>query len=77
QTNPPTAVLMMAIVDKVGTFAMLRYCLTLFPDAAARSAPWVAALAVVGIVYGAILAIGQSDVMSLIAYTSISHFGFI
>lgn len=77
QTNPPTAVLMMAIVDKVGTFAMLRYCLTLFPDAAARFAPWVAALAVVGIVYGAILAIGQSDVMSLIAYTSISHFGFI
>ncbi|MGC5025098.1 NADH-quinone oxidoreductase subunit M [Tsukamurella sp. DT100] len=77
QTNPPTAVLMMAIVDKVGTFAMLRYCLTLFPDAAARFAPWVAALAVIGIVYGAILAIGQSDVMSLIAYTSISHFGFI
>ncbi|MCS3780840.1 NADH-quinone oxidoreductase subunit M [Tsukamurella ocularis] len=77
QTNPPTAVLMMAIVDKVGTFAMLRYCLTLFPDAAARCAPWVAALAVIGIVYGAILAIGQSDVMSLIAYTSISHFGFI
>ncbi|KXO89056.1 NADH-quinone oxidoreductase subunit M [Tsukamurella pseudospumae] len=77
QTNPPTAVLMMAIVDKVGTFAMLRYCLTLFPDAAARFAPWIAALAVVGIVYGAILAIGQSDVMSLIAYTSISHFGFI
>ncbi len=77
QTNPPTAVLMMAIVDKVGTFAMLRYCLTLFPDAAARFAPWVAALAVIGIVYGAILAIGQSDVMALIAYTSISHFGFI
>ncbi|BDH56081.1 NADH-quinone oxidoreductase, M subunit NuoM [Tsukamurella sp. PLM1] len=77
QTNPPTAVLMMAIVDKVGTFAMLRYCLTLFPDAAARFAPWIAALAVVGIVYGAMLAIGQSDVMSLIAYTSISHFGFI
>lgn len=77
QTNPPTAVLMMAIVDKVGTFAMLRYCLTLFPDAAARFAPWIAALAVIGVVYGAVLAIGQSDVMSLIAYTSISHFGFI
>ncbi|GAB3132760.1 NADH-quinone oxidoreductase subunit M [Tsukamurella serpentis] len=77
QTTPPTAVLMMAVVDKVGTFAMLRYCLTLFPDAAARFAPWVAGLAVVGIVYGAILAIGQSDVMALIAYTSISHFGFI
>ncbi|ADG79767.1 Proton-translocating NADH-quinone oxidoreductase, chain M OS=Tsukamurella paurometabola (strain ATCC 8368 / DSM / CCUG 35730 / CIP 100753 / JCM 10117 /KCTC 9821 / NBRC 16120 / NCIMB 702349 / NCTC 13040) OX=521096 GN=Tpau_3180 PE=3 SV=1 [Tsukamurella paurometabola] len=77
QTTPPTAVLMMAIVDKVGTFGMLRYCLTLFPDASAKFAPWVAALAVIGIVYGAVLAIGQSDVMALIAYTSISHFGFI
>ena len=77
QTTPPTAVLMMAVVDKVGTFGMLRFCLTLFPDASARFAPWIAALAVVGIVYGAVLAIGQTDVMSLIAYTSISHFGFI
>lgn len=77
QTTPPTAVLMMAVVDKVGTFGMLRYCLTLFPDASAKFAPWIAALAVIGIVYGAILAIGQIDVMSLIAYTSISHFGFI
>ncbi|WP_019200587.1 NADH-quinone oxidoreductase subunit M [Tsukamurella sp. 1534] len=77
QSTPPTAVLMMAVVDKVGTFGMLRYCLTLFPDAAAKFAPWVAVLAVIGIVYGAMLAIAQTDVMALIAYTSISHFGFI
>ncbi|MDF0530230.1 NADH-quinone oxidoreductase subunit M [Tsukamurella sp. 8F] len=77
QSTPPTAVLMMALVDKVGTFGMLRYCLTLFPDASARFAPWVGALAVIGIVYGAVLAIAQTDVMALIAYTSISHFGFI
>ena len=77
QATPASAVLMMAVMDKVGTFGMLRYCLPLFPDAAAQFRPWVVALAVIGIVYGAILAIGQTDVMRLIAYTSISHFGFI
>ncbi|MFC4741963.1 NADH-quinone oxidoreductase subunit M [Gordonia hankookensis] len=75
--TPSGAVLMMAVVDKVGTFAMLRYCLQLFPDAAKYFAPLITALAVIGIVYGAVLAIGQTDVMRLIAYTSISHFGFI
>ncbi|WP_067849067.1 NADH-quinone oxidoreductase subunit M [Nocardia lijiangensis] len=75
--TPAGAVLMMAVVDKVGTFGMLRYCLLLFPDASATYAPLVITLAVIGIVYGALLAIGQTDVMRLIAYTSISHFGFI
>ena len=77
ESTPATAVLMMAIVDKVGTFGMLRYCLQLFPDASATFAPWIVGLAVIGIVYGAILAIGSTDMMRLIAYTSISHFGFI
>lgn len=77
ESTPATAVLMMAIVDKVGTFGMLRYCLQLFPDASATFAPWIVGLAVIGIVYGAILAIGSTDLMRLIAYTSISHFGFI
>lgn len=76
-TNPPTAVLMMAVVDKVGTFAMLRLAVPLFPDAAQKYAPLIGVLAVIAVVYGAVLAIAQSDVMSLIAYTSISHFGFI
>ncbi|MEE2059999.1 NADH-quinone oxidoreductase subunit M [Rhodococcus artemisiae] len=77
QTTPVSAVLMMAVVDKVGTFGMLRYCLQLFPDASVYFAPLVVTLSVIGIVYGAMLAIGQTDVMRLIAYTSISHFGFI
>ena len=77
QATPASAVLMMAVMDKVGTFGMLRYCLPLFPDAATLFRPAVIACAVIGIVYGAILAIGQTDVMRLIAYTSISHFGFI
>ncbi|SEH89805.1 NADH dehydrogenase subunit M [Mycolicibacterium rutilum] len=77
EATPASAVLMMAVMDKVGTFGMLRYCLQLFPDASQYFQPLVVTLAVVGIVYGAIVAIGQTDVMRLIAYTSISHFGFI
>lgn len=77
RSTPAVAVLMMAVVDKVGTFAMLRYCLELFPGATRTFAPWIIALAVVGVVYGAVLAIGQTDIIRLIAYTSISHFGFI
>ena len=77
EATPATAVLMMAVVDKVGTFGMLRYCLQLFPDSAAFFRSLIITLAVVGIVYGAVVAIGQRDVMRLIAYTSISHFGFI
>jgi len=77
QATPASAVLMMAVMDKVGTFGMLRYCLPLFPDSATYFRPIIITLAVIGIVYGAILAIGQTDVMRLIAYTSISHFGFI
>ncbi|QTI69279.1 NADH-quinone oxidoreductase subunit M [Gordonia polyisoprenivorans] len=75
--TPASAVLMMAVVDKVGTFAMLRFCLQLFPEASKTFAPLIIALSVIGIVYGAILAIAQTDMMRLIAYTSISHFGFI
>lgn len=77
EATPASAVLMMAVMDKVGTFGMLRYCLQLFPDSSLYFQPLVVTLAVIGIVYGAILAIGQTDVMRLIAYTSISHFGFI
>ncbi|MDT5288824.1 MAG: NADH-quinone oxidoreductase subunit [Mycobacterium sp.] len=77
ESTPATAVLMMAVVDKVGTLGMLRYCLQLFPDASMTFRPLIITLAVIGIVYGAIVAIGQTDVMRLIAYTSISHFGFI
>lgn len=77
ESTPATAVLMMAVVDKVGTFGMLRYCLQLFPDASMTFRPLIITLAVIGIIYGAVVAIGQTDVMRLIAYTSISHFGFI
>ena len=75
--TPASAVLMMAVVDKVGTFAMLRYSLPLFPEAAATATPVMVTLAVISIVYGGIMAIAQTDLLRLIAYASISHFGFI
>jgi len=71
------AVLLVGVLDKVGTFGMLTLCLPLFPHASRWAAPVVLALAVVSVLYGALLAIGQSDLKRLIAYTSISHFGFI
>ena len=75
--TPASAVLMMAVVDKVGTFAMLRYSLPLFPDAADTATPVMVTLAVISVIYGGIMAIAQTDVLRLIAYASISHFGFI
>ena len=75
--RPATTVLLVGILDKVGTFGMIRFCLQLFPDASKWATPVVIVLAVVSVLYGALLAIGQTDMMRLIAYTSISHFGFI
>jgi NADH-quinone oxidoreductase subunit M len=75
--QPGTAVLMLGVMDKVGTFGMIRYCLELFPAAFRYFTPLVLTLAVIGIIYGAIVAIGQTSMKRLIGYTSISHFGFI
>ena len=75
--TPASAVLMMAVIDKVGTFAMLRYSLPLFPDAAQTAAPVLITLAVISVIYGGLMAIAQTDLLRLIAYASISHFGFI
>ncbi len=72
-----TSVLLVGVLDKVGTFGMLTLCLPLFPAASRWAAPVIIVLAVVSILYGALLAIGQQDLLRLIAYTSVSHFGFI
>src|SRR3712207_7771911 len=72
-----SAVLLVGVLDKVGTFGFLRYCLPLFPDASRAFAPYVLVLAVAGILYAALLAMGQSDMKRLVSYTSIAHFGFI
>ncbi|MFI6481491.1 NADH-quinone oxidoreductase subunit M [Nonomuraea sp. NPDC050663] len=77
QAPAGAAVLLVGVLDKVGTYGMLRFCLELFPEASKWATPLVIVLSVVGIIYGAIVAIGQTDMKRLIAYTSISHFGFI
>jgi NADH-quinone oxidoreductase subunit M len=75
--TPGTSVLLVSILDKIGTFGMLRFCLGLFPEASQWATPVVLVLAVFSVLYGALLAIGQDSIPRLIAYTSISHFGFI
>ncbi|MFI5926481.1 NADH-quinone oxidoreductase subunit M [Micromonospora sp. NPDC051543] len=71
------AALLVGVLDKVGTFGILRYCLPLFPEASKWFAPWALALGVIGIIYAALLAVGQNDLKRLVSYTSIAHFGFI
>ncbi|HTU05873.1 MAG TPA: NADH-quinone oxidoreductase subunit M, partial [Trebonia sp.] len=75
--QPGAAVLMLGVMDKIGTFGMIRYCLELFPTAAHYFTPLILVLAVISILYGAIVAIGQTSMKRLIGYTSVSHFGFI
>ncbi|HLU56408.1 MAG TPA: NADH-quinone oxidoreductase subunit M [Pseudonocardia sp.] len=70
-------VLLVGVLDKVGTFGFLRYCLPLFPAASQRLAPLVLTLAVIGIIYAALLAVAQSDLKRFVSYTSVAHFGFI
>ena len=77
ESSPGGATMMVGVMDKIGTFGMIRFCLGLFPEASQWATPVILVLAVISILYGAILAIGSRDLMRLIAYTSISHFGFI
>jgi len=75
--TPGTSVLLVSVLDKIGTFGMIRFCLELFPEASKWATPAVVVLAVISIVYGALMAIGSDNIPRLIAYTSVSHFGFI
>jgi len=75
--QPGAAVLLVGVLDKVGTFGMIRYCLDLFPAGAHYFTGLIITLAVIGVLYGAIVAIGQADMKRLIAYTSVSHMGLI
>ncbi|MFL6064018.1 MAG: NADH-quinone oxidoreductase subunit M [Friedmanniella sp.] len=77
ESSPGGATMMVGVMDKIGTFGMIRFCLGLFPEASQWATPVVLVLATISILYGAVLAIGSRDLMRFIAYTSISHFGFI
>jgi NADH-quinone oxidoreductase subunit M len=75
----PTAgsVILAGVLLKMGTYGFLRFNLPMFPDAAVRAAPWMALLAVIGIIYGAAVSYAQKDIKKLVAYSSVSHLGFV
>jgi NADH-quinone oxidoreductase subunit M len=75
----PTAgsVILAGVLLKMGTYGFLRFNLPLFPQAALKLAPWMAGLAVIGIIYGAAVSYAQKDVKKLVAYSSVSHLGFV
>jgi NADH-quinone oxidoreductase subunit M len=75
----PTAgsLMLASVMLKMGTYGLLRFCVTLFPDAAHRCAPWIAGLAIIGIIYGALVALVQPNMKKLVAYSSVSHLGFV
>ncbi len=75
--TPGTSVLLICVLDKIGTYGMLRFCLELFPEASKWATPAVIVIAVISIIYGALLAIVQDDMLKLIGLTSLSHFGLI
>jgi len=78
-TEAPTAgsVILAGVLLKMGTYGMLRFCLPLFPEAAHRFAPYIAVLAIISIIYGALVAMVQTDLKRLVAYSSVSHLGFV
>jgi NADH-quinone oxidoreductase subunit M len=75
----PTAgsVILAGILLKMGTYGLLRFCLPFFPNASVEAAPVICVLAIVGIIYGALVAMVQPDVKKLVAYSSVSHLGFV
>ena len=75
----PTAgsVILAGILLKMGTYGFLRFCLPLFPEASVAAAPVIAVIAIIGIIYGALVAYVQQDIKRLVAYSSVSHLGFV
>ncbi len=75
----PTAgsVILAGVLLKMGTYGFVRFCLPLFPQASVRFTPWIFALALIGIIYGAWVSMVQSDMKKLVAYSSVSHLGFV
>ena len=75
----PTAgsVMLASVMLKMGTYGLVRFCLPMFPSAARACAPWIVVLAIIGIVYGALVAMVQPNMKKLVAYSSVSHLGFV
>jgi NADH-quinone oxidoreductase subunit M len=77
ESASPTTIILSGVLSKMGVYGFLRFCLPLFPDASRYYAPLIMVLAVIGIIYGALLALAQRDGKRLVACSSVSHLGFI
>ena len=66
-----------SVMLKMGTYGLVRFCLPMFPDAAHENAWWINILAIIGIIYGALVAMVQPNMKKLVAYSSVSHLGFV
>jgi NADH-quinone oxidoreductase subunit M len=75
----PTAgsIMLAAVMLKMGTYGIVRFCLPMFPQAARQNADWIVVLAIIGIIYGALVALVQPNMKKLVAYSSVSHLGFV
>lgn len=75
----PTAgsLMLASVMLKMGTYGLLRFCLPLFPETSRQYAPWIAGIAIIGIIYGALVALVQPNIKKLVAYSSVSHLGFV
>ena len=75
----PTAgsLMLASVMLKMGTYGLVRFCVPMFPNAARENAPWIIVLAIIGIVYGALVAMVQPNMKKLVAYSSVSHLGFV
>jgi NADH-quinone oxidoreductase subunit M len=71
------SVMLASVMLKMGTYGILHFCLPLFPSASRRCAPWIAVLAIIGIIYGALVSLVQPNMKKLVAYSSVSHLGFV
>ncbi|MGO1384257.1 MAG: NADH-quinone oxidoreductase subunit M [Arachnia sp.] len=76
QATSGTSTLLVGVLDKIGTFGMIKICLMVFPEASAWATPVILVWAIVSVVYGAFMAMGSRDLMRFVSYTSVSHFGF-
>jgi NADH-quinone oxidoreductase subunit M len=77
ESPTPVTILLAGVLSKMGIYGLIRFCLPLFPSAVEAARPWIWALAIIGILYGSLIALVQQDMKRLVAYSSLAHMGMI